>query len=376
MMARRWLDRLTVAGFAGGLLLIGLLSMLIRSDAISRLENRALAKFPGLAELNSDWSAVPRQVNAWAEDHVIKRDVILRINRKIRRDLRLEETQQAVRGKDGWLFANLNQSLDMHTGKFSFDDDKAGRWVESAGNLRDRVEAEGAVFAILIAPNKATIHPEYLPQFPVSPTVQTPLERLETDLPKAGVLLVSPRERLETAAHAGQALYRKTDTHWSEWGAYLAYRDLMATLHKQGVKAPVLRDDALRVSDQNGFRGDIYTLLGEPDGKPEDTRRWAPAEPVRTLKTTRFPDLDFMAFEATRWTMETDNPERLLIIGDSFSYPILPFLKESFGEVTFVHHHLGEVPLEALQPESYDVVILEMVERGLSRPLIVPPKTD
>ncbi len=337
--------------------------------AVSDLENRELASAPRLALAVSDWPAYARTLNAWMTDHMGLRDWMIGIYFDLRSDLNLAVERAAVEGEDGWLFASVDDALAMHEGLRPFDRDEAAAWLSGAAETAAAATRAGAAFAVLIPPNKHEVYPEHLPRHAPRTGAPRRAETLAAAGPAAGVRVIYPLADLLRKKPEGQ-LYFKTDTHWTELGAYWSYRALMDELAAMGVRAPVVAPTDLEIGPPEAFAGDIYPLLGRADGRPEPIRRYKIRTPT-TYKASPAPALDWMSFEAETFIMPDRNRPKILVYGDSYFSALAPFLRESFDEVAFVHHRLGAPPRAALDDASYDVVLLQMVERFLTYDLAV-----
>lgn len=330
-------------------------------------ENRALAAFPAYGSGLSGWVEYPEQVDAWMEDNVGYRTRLIGLHTGLREAFDLDLSRLAIRGDDGWYFATINNALRMHQGLLPYAPGEAETWLEGAQIVQAAATEEGAEFVVLIAPNKHTIYPEKLTEHPVRLNGQSRAERLRGLGPEYGVPVIYPREPL-LAAKPDLQLYYRTDTHWTSTGAYISYRALLDALGETGFSITPINPSRIVQSEPEPFSGDIYGLLGIEDGPPEmvSTYRLMPAG---KMSSEALPDFDWNSFPAVRQKVAGVEGPSVLIYGDSFSYSLLPYMLESFSEVTFVHHQNITPPLSALDTGDYDLVVLAVVERMLSNEL-------
>ena len=354
---------------AASLVFLALLSapMLVRlisgADASIAMERRRPAPAPTSADF-ADPASLPAKLSAFLEDHVGLREPLVGLYFFVRDKLDIESAALAVQGADGWLFDTLEHSLDMHEGLFPFAGGELGAWVDGARLLQEG--ACGAPFVVLLAPNKHTVYPEKLPDRKRRSMRPTRLEELEPALESAGVPVANPTAALREEAPRNQVFYA-TDTHWTAYGAFIAYRSLLDALEAQGVSTAVVGRE--RLSDAGTIRrsGDIPGLLGRK-AEPEQVRNWVLRDPAPYTNDETLPEYDWATFKARRVRGVAGAP-RLLLYGDSFSEPMIPFLRESFSEITILHHRHGRPPLSALAGCAYDAVVLEVVERALTHVL-------
>ncbi len=315
----------------------------------SSAENRRLAAAPSLTALTTDWSAFPETVNAWMRDHFGMRRTYLQIGFEMDKVLQSSTAFKAVRGDDGWMFNTLNGALALHRGLLPFTTGEADAWLDGLRAMQTRTEEAGAVFIATIAPNKHTIYPEYLSAYPRQVAGETRLDEVQRRAIARDLPLIDLRPAL-IAAKPDVKVYYQSDSHWTDLGAYRGFLELRAALSDRGVNVPDIPRDTLRLREKTDFQGDLYGLLGEEDGAPE------------TITLVKRPDV------------KAPKAGAILIIGDSFTGQLRKYFDATFETVDFIDNAAGSPDLGQISPGHYDVVIFQIVERYLSRPLspIIP----
>jgi len=209
--------------------------------------------------------------------------------------------------------------------------------------MRDLVRGSGARFVVVICPDKHTVYPEYLPAH-LRPAPGT-VSRLDQFWAMAAVELkdlplIDMRPLLRQAKGSMQ-LYYPSDTHWTWRSGYLAYQAVTEALSAQDPSRPIAALSNLPWALGPPWVGDLVTLMGIPAiGGDVD---WHPGfvdDPVKHGK--------------------------LLVIGDSFSGYIRPFLAAHFNEVKFIlaaYLIRNVITPQLLEAEKPDVVLIESVER-------------
>lgn len=336
---------LTAVTFTALIAAPGLLHLFNRGTVDSTVENRRLAAAPGWADLSADWTAFPEQVNAWMRDHFGLRRTYLQIGFELDKFLSSSSAFRAVRGDDGWMFNTLNGAMALHQGLLPFAAGEADQWLDGLVQMQQHAEAAGAVFVATIAPNKHTIYPEKLSAYPRRVAGETRLDEVMRRAAARDLPLVDLRAAL-VAAKTDEKIYYQTDSHWTDLGAYQGFLQLRAALTDQGVNLPNIPRAALHLREKTDFQGDLHGLMGEENGAPETIQR-VKIDP---------------ALPGTR-------PRSILIIGDSFSGQLRKYFDATFQEVTFIDNAAGAPDLSKITPGTYDVVLFQIVERYLSRPL-------
>jgi alginate O-acetyltransferase complex protein AlgJ len=269
------------------------------------------------------------------------------------------ENEKVLHGKNGWLFlrADSNNVVGQQTGAVKLGTEGQERWRQT---LRARIEASRRLevpWACLVAPDKESVYPEHLPEA-IKPVERRPVHEFlevaeELDAPVAYAL-----DWLEPAK-AYADLYATTDTHWNYRGAYIAYRAFCDQLAAQGVDLDVVEEDRLRWVDLE-FEGDLGSKA-LPQPKVGRTVRAEVVEPESRLTFDN-------GVENHGWIIRYEKPaagRTCLLFGESFSYHLLPYLKETFERLVFVHTSMFIPEVVAL--EKADVVLSLPLERFLIR---------
>ena len=144
---------------------------------------------------------------------------------------------EVILGTDGWLYyigPAGERLLDRHVrGRDPFSQDELDRWRQFLVERTRRFRSLGARYVLVIAPNKESIYPEYLPPW-IGPRVgPTRLDQLMSSLKSATDLTVIDLRGAVLADKSASILYYKTDTHWNTRGAYVAYREIMRVLARE-----------------------------------------------------------------------------------------------------------------------------------------------
>ncbi|WOI53141.1 DHHW family protein [Parvularcula sp. LCG005] len=362
---KKWRDTLLAVLFIIGISLPGVLhgvTSLTRSTS-DRLgaENRLAAPPP-------QWTAgglraYTEGLNQWMSDHFGLRASLIDLYGSLQDDLGLTFNQEVIEGQDGWLFLNHGGMLEDYQGRAPHDASTLASWVEGLDRLSALSAAKDASFLVMIAPNKQSIYgADYFPPFLQEGAGSRRVDHLLAALETEGIPAIYPAEDLRSARGQHQAYFR-TDTHWTGWGAYTAYRAAMSAMQKTGFDLAILPEDRLAMRLERDKLGDLVALLGH--GRyTEDRPIWSVMDPgpVRTSKVDR-PNSALPI--PTRIMVRDPGGPTLLIIGDSFSPFMAEYFAQSFGTVVLFRHEAGVVDLSELEEFQPDVVLFEVVERML-----------
>jgi hypothetical protein len=331
--------------------------------------SEALAKKPVFQ--TSNLPAFIDQSERWIDDNFGFRRPLIQLNAAVLSLVGASASRDVLIGRDGWLFYRGNDSIEQHRGLENYSESELTAYVTALEARRRWLEKLGTRMVVLVAPDKSTIYPEYLvPQMPqVAPTR---LDQLVAATAGTDLLFLDLRPTLKAAKSTGP-LYYKTDTHWTPLGAYVAANQLLHAFHPAFPRLDTLQVGAWTFDRAFSAGGDLMHMLDDPwdahEVVPVPVRNFP--DQVRAHRSEVVPmplgnlvwasDLD----GSITLTARVDRP-KLLVIGDSFSVALLPFLQQEFSQVAFIAYRdtsFGEYRfVEQYRP---DIVLFETVERFL-----------
>ena len=174
-------------------------------------------------------------------------------------------------GQEGWLF--LGNAYNDTVAKLKLASSPAPANIEREANLfanlADAAETANTSVVLLIGPNKSTLYPEYVPS-EIEPSerryVSYFTERLDAI---ANMTVVDPVEDLLRTKESAGLLYYRTDTHWNNKGAFLAFSVLA---DRMGWPVPDVffeadtphSGDLIKISELEGFPP--QAIIGRSNG--------------------------------------------------------------------------------------------------------------
>jgi alginate O-acetyltransferase complex protein AlgJ len=268
---------------------------------------------------------------------------------------------QVVVGNQGWLYYGGQNALESYRATRPFTPEELANWVRVFRERRDWLAARGIPYVILLAPDKSTLYPEYLPRSVIKTGSETRLDQLLAALQSVeNLAVVDPRDRLREA-NLRAPTFTQTDSHWNAWGAFTACSQLLERDEFQATDAQGaldLNDYTLDVAAIRGW-GDLATLLDSPWPFIDDAVRLTPREPTQVRLR--------IGPRTVQLVRRLDNPRReqgrAFVLHDSFFLPMLPFFAEQFRETTCVAYR--EFDAERIDRERPDIVVQQLVERSL-----------
>ncbi len=328
-------------------------------------DNRMPARFPEHLSLN-----FPAEFDAYYQDNFPNRKKMVKRYNKTRKK-RFGINEYIITGKDDWMFFNSVKS-EIKSDQLA---DFLGTNLYTPEHLEElmnilmadirKFEELGAKVLVTFPPNKMRIYPEYMPDmYQKRQAAFTRTDQLEEALKARGVVTVDYNDmfREEKKKHR---LFLRTDTHWTTYGGYLAYRRLFAELQKMGFLQGQKPLEITKLEKHDRSCGDnfktegVFVPCSEWDYTMEYDRPLTHSCEARGKR----PDINLGADDILCVT--PDKKQKLLVIRDSFFDNIYPVLSEHFGQTVLLWRTLMDYPdmAKVIRREKPDIVILEYQER-------------
>ncbi|MBQ9783070.1 MAG: hypothetical protein IJW44_00960 [Clostridia bacterium] len=328
-MKTRFWDLSLVLLCAALLLGFGAAILLLPHSDFSEAENRALTtwKAPTVKQI-ADGSFTQRLSDLYADQFPL-RARFTALKATVERCLGKQENNGVLFGKEGYLIPRSEQA----------DQSVLENNLSACQELHALSAEQGVPLSVLTVPRSVDVTTAY---YPTGFATDPPILRRLTDDPS----IVFPLSQLQSAASRGEAVWYKTDHHWTTAGAYLAYCSFAQELEIQ----PYPPEYFTPVTVTDAFLGTSYSKVGglptEADSivlyrYPNDTR-FIVQNGETGESTAGFYQLSaleqkdkyevFLGGNYSRLTV-TDPAEqkpRLLLVKDSFANALVPFLALHF----------------------------------------------
>jgi integrase len=268
---------------------------------------------------------------------------------------KLEKDGKVVEGKDGWLFLHhdRNAYLDQYAGKLRLSTEQLRYWRELVETRAARIAETGATYHFLVVPEGPAIYPEKLPDFITGPGERPVLQIMRhLEEARSPVRLIYPLEDMQ-AEKSRWEVHRRTDTHWSDAGAFIAYKSLIKEIAKRASVHEVTEEE-LHFADFE-VQGDLAYKLDVESG-PTPCVRYVYSR-ARLVHDNRVRLNGSLVITECREAP----PTTCVIFGDSACFAMLKVLAQSFRRLVFALTPM--VDYDLISAERPDVVVTEMVER-------------
>ena len=226
---------------------------------------------------------------------------------------------------------------------------------KNVGAVVDFAKTIDAPTTVMLVPSTGYIADDVLPTFHDKYNDDEDISKISSTLSKDKIGFVDLRERFKSEYKNGSQLYYKTDHHWTTKGAYTGYQELCKAL---GVTP--IDDSTLKKDSYPDFYGTIYSSSGFWLTPPDNIEIWSNPKNsdknisvkiteganVKTSGSMYFTDHlkeddKYPVFidgnhALTEITNTNAKNGTILLIKDSFSHSLAPFLAENYSKVVLV----------------------------------------
>lgn len=226
---------------------------------------------------------------------------------------------------------------------------------KNIGAVADFAKSIDTPTTVMLVPSTGYIVDDVLPTFHDEYNDDEDISKISSTLSKDKIGFVDLRERFKSEYKNGSQLYYKTDHHWTTKGAYTGYQELCKAL---GVTP--IDDSTLKKDSYPDFYGTTYSSSGFWLTPPDNIEIWnnpknsdrnisvkiTEGANVKTSGSMYFTDHlkeddKYPVFidgnhALTEITNTNAKNGTILLIKDSFSHSLAPFLAENYSKVVLV----------------------------------------
>lgn len=313
--------------FLGGILV---LSTILPDRSFSDLENRSLQKPPVLSVENLTSGRFMEDAEKYTEDHIVGRDFWVALKAWC-------ERLSGKKENDGFYFGS-QETLLQHV-----EDPDPEKLEKDMGYVDALVGNVSVPVYFGLIPSSSCIWADRLPAGAPTADERSIIDQVYFSTGANTIDLVGA-----LSAHAQEDIYYRTDHHWTSLGAFYGAN---AIFEAMGLE-PLRLEDYSRTTVSTDFNGTSFSGSGVRWLKPDciDTyipddgvhvTSWFSAEPTEgSLYVDRFLSVKdkYSYFLGGRQPLcviqsEKNSGPRVLLIRDSYSDSLAPFLTERFSEV-------------------------------------------
>ena len=349
----KWICRLFCVFLAAMPLLFWLLP---KTDYAAR-EKRYLAAAPALNTENLFSGRFAEEAEAYAADHLPGRDFLVGLNAVF----------ELASGRQGTHTVWLGRNGRLLEAPVIWDEEKLARDMAA---IRSFAERAGQPVDLMLVPSAGSVLPEDLPALAEPYRDAEILDAVRADAGDG--LRFVPLLPLFQAAENREALYYRTDHHWTAEGAYCAAARYLDTVGRE-----VPPRGQYRIITEEGFRGSTWSRAA----------LWfLPAEPIELWDSGREFRVEIREQEGEhaglfyrehlaeddKYPVYLDGNHslvrvrstdpaaqgKILVIRDSFANCFGCFLADAYEEVVLVDLRYYRSPVSELLDEGFDQILI------------------
>jgi hypothetical protein len=231
---------------------------LLDIDCVPELsENRTPTHAPVRPSTFAEWRVFPRAFESYWNDAFGLRRLLIWGNGLAHYLVGVSPTTQVLIGGKSWLFFASEGVVERYRGLKILSNEELEDWKSALEVRQQSLARTGGHYLFVVAPDKDSVYPEFFPaQFNrIGPT---PFDLLLAYLhDHSSVEILDLRPALRAAKTSGELLYSRTDTHWNDHGAYVAYREIAGLLQSWYPTMPPPRALAPSVPSPRGPGAEI-----------------------------------------------------------------------------------------------------------------------
>ncbi len=268
-------------------------------------------------------------------------------------------------GKDGWWYLDRPVDEPGTTEYFQayklFSEGELDEWARVLEGRRAWLAGRGIRYMFVIAPDKVSIYPEFMPDRIRQFRHVSRMDQLLDYLGKHTNIAAPDLRPALLAAKKSRQVYPKKDSHWNDMGAFIADGEIQKSLAAFFPSAAPLALSDFELKTVPERKEDMFDWL--------ELTRLPISDPVLRLEPRRPWGWRF-TYQADRFFI-TERPAAplgpLVIIHDSFYAKLYPFLSEHFSRVSYIRDNDKSFNEKYIEADRPVLVIDEMAERYLLR---------
>jgi hypothetical protein len=326
-------------------------------------ENRQPNRFPEYSDIVRNPGNFIASAESSINDHFGFREKLVRLNSLIRFNMGVSSSEKVTIGKDGWLYYSAENTIERYRGTERFSEDDIDSWLEAETAKKKWLSERNIRYIIALFPEKTSIYPEYLPEWAQSRVGITRLSRITEKLAGSGFDFIDVTPFL-IEAKKEHLVYYKTDSHWNFHGGFAGYTALMNKLQPIFPGLKPLKSDDIELEYKKSYNQDLARILdlGEylSDSNADFYRLKNSSHVISSESLNKNDRLPLVV------RTDLHDAPSLLIIRDSYTDLLEPYLNETFREIIYLPHGDHTFKDDIILKYRPDIVISAMVERGLS----------
>ncbi len=356
-----------------GILFLPILFMNRVPNKVSELEKRHLAAFPALYTNGGGIApGIRGAFETWLNDNIGFRDLFVSTYGNIQYNVFGRSPNSTVQlGRDGWMYYTKDRNLQIASGEYVLSSKELETIFKQQLQIYDKLKKQGIEYVLVLPTSKVSIYPEYIRSGDYH-VRETPVDQLAQYIQEHSDIRVIPlKKALLDAKNEGQVFF-KTDTHWTEFGAYMGYCEIIRKLGDFGMLSDAPEEVTFKPFE---YQGEMGGLMGNSKLVPPEktTKSIITANDAHRVEEGEL----YQSFWAILGQYQVKTPcylyendsktNTLLMYGDSMfgSWNATELLAEHFNHMAYVWG--GDIQQEYIDLLKPKIVIFELTERYLNQ---------
>lgn len=329
-------------------------------------ENRLLIEKPEFDVKHLD--KFPEKYEPYYNDHFMLRDFLIKLYHIFNANYLRESPipKKAFIGEGNWLY--FTDDEQVYDGRNTLSKEELKIVANELSGRKEYLKQRNCSLYVFIVPNKLVVYPENASfRKRAEQTIGELVADYVSKNSDVSVTYLLPA-LLKEKKKENPLLYWATDNHWSDYGAFIGYKEIMRQIR---VSHPQLKELGLKdltVKEYKRVGGNIAKMMNMKEIFTEQVNDLTVTRPgcfAGKLHNYIQPESEQKVDEYECQMECTDKSlPRLLVIRDSYSQRLIPFLSESFSQSTFLfdgwQYKLNE---EIIDKEKPDIVVYEILEQ-------------
>ncbi|MCD4682388.1 MAG: hypothetical protein K8R86_03810 [Bacteroidales bacterium] len=331
-------------------------------------ENRRLTEKPKVDITSLDY--FPKEYDAYFNDHFNYRNDLILLNTSYKFNmLGISPFEKVAEGKDGWLFHY--EYLEDYRGKNLFSKEDLKKIAKALEYRQKWLNDRGIKFYMAVAPNKASIYEEYVPDYVFRIHGTSKYDQIMDYLEENSTFNLIDLKDVILENKKDQLLYFKTDPHWNILGAFNAYEEIMKAIKRDfpDIDPLTLNDFSLEydTTEGKGLARMLNMVSEYSDIDIKFEPKFKRKATVGKKKDYPIPEEFYYKSEYELvWHVPDSRQPKAMIIRDSFTNALILRFAETFGHTLYLwdvwKYQLNK---EIVENEKPDILLILIIEKNL-----------
>lgn len=352
-MQKKIVQNITIASFIAFIGVFSVWNVIAKKKDFSENENRTLASSPELSTRSIFGGNFDDAFETWFSDHFVQRDRWIELKSFAKKSSGSIENNDVYYGEDGTLIKAFRSY--------------STRTIEQNVSIINEFCTEHNITGnIVLVPTAAEIEKDKLPSGSYNVDQKELLMNLESEFSNQNFIQI-----FDTLNESNEVLYYKTDHHWNERGAYLAYTEIA----KQVLNKEPESFSFETVS--NRFFGTMYSKSGAFWVNADTINKIISEKEIKVSITYDDENMTDTLYSESRLaekdkymyyldgnhahvSIQTslDNDKKAVIVQDSYAHILMPYLTPEYETIEVIDLRYYHDAVSELIDEETDLYFI------------------